>query len=109
MRDCYLIDMRNHTYSDHHDDMDYKVLSDDIIRFADSQGLDKFTILGHSMGGRAAMTTACRFPERVDGVICLDAAPNNINGFLFRFTGAYSILKFMNNLSKKGLSRKEAV
>ena len=26
------------------------------------------------MGARAAMTTACRFPDRVDGVISIDAA-----------------------------------
>ena len=27
------------------------------------------------MGGRTAMTLACRYPDRVDGFISLDAAP----------------------------------
>lgn len=31
--------------------------------------------MGHSLGGRSAMTTACRYPDRVEGCIVLDAAP----------------------------------
>ena len=69
--------MRNHATSDHHREHNYTVLSDDIIRFADQQGIDKFTAMGHSMGARTAMTLACRFPERVEGVISVDAAPVN--------------------------------
>lgn len=57
--------------------MNYIVMSDDIIRFADKMKLEKFTIMGHSLGGRTAMTTACRFPERVDGVISIDSAPKD--------------------------------
>ena len=40
--------------SNHHDDFDYVLLSDDVIRFADKHKLEKFTILGHSLGGRTA-------------------------------------------------------
>ena len=61
--------------SNHHDDMNYEVITDDIIRFADKQKLDKFTVLGHSLGGRTAMVLACRYPDRVDGCISIDAAP----------------------------------
>ena len=39
--------------------------------------MDKFTILGHSLGGRTAMTLAYRYPDRVDGCISVDAAPVN--------------------------------
>ena len=59
--------------------MNYEVLSDDVIRFADQNNLEKFTILGHSMGGKTAMTVACRFPDRVDGVISLDSAPIDVS------------------------------
>ena len=76
-RRCYLVEMRNHTDSDHHEDHDYMVMSDDVLRFADQQGLDKFTILGHSMGARTAMTLAGRFPDRVEGCVSVDAAPVN--------------------------------
>ena len=74
------MEIRNHAGSNHHAEMNYEVLSDDVIRFADSQGLDSFTILGHSMGGRIAMTTACRFKDRVDGVISIDSAPIDESG-----------------------------
>jgi esterase len=67
--------MRNHMSSNHHDDMNYNVMSEDVIRFADKHQIDKFTVLGHSLGGKTAMTVACRFPDRVDGCISVDAAP----------------------------------
>ena len=53
------------------------MMSDDVLRFADREDIDKFTVMGHSMGARTAMTLACRFPDRVDGCISLDAAPKN--------------------------------
>ena len=81
-RDCYLVGTRNHAFSDHHDDMYYTAMADDIIRFADKQGLDTFTLMGHSMGGKIVMTAACLYPDRVNGVIALDAAPWNWNRFL---------------------------
>lgn len=52
-------------------------MSDDIIRFADKHNLEKFSLLGHSMGARTAMTLACRYPDRVDLAISVDAAPVN--------------------------------
>jgi len=87
--------------------MNYKVLSDDLIRFADNRGLDKFTLLGHSMGGRTAMTTACRFPDRVDGVISLDTAPVNENARRNQFgRKSYKVISFMHELSKvEGMTR----
>lgn len=79
-RDCYLVEMRNHAASDHHPNHNYEVMSDDIIRFADQQRLEKFTLLGHSMGARAAMSVMQRFPDRTNGTISVDAAPVNESG-----------------------------
>lgn len=79
-RDCYLMEMRNHATSDHHSEHNYEVMSDDIIRFADQNNMDKFTVLGHSMGARATMTLMCRYPDRLDGAISVDAAPVNERG-----------------------------
>ncbi len=75
--------------------MDYIVLSDDIIRFADKINIEKFTIMGHSLGGRTAMTTACRFPERVDGVISIDSAPKDERGRGSFFSFTYGVIEFM--------------
>ena len=80
LRKSWLVEMRNHATSDHHDEHNYAVMSDDVIRFADQNQISKFTVLGHSMGTRTAMTIACRYPDRVDGVISIDAAPVNESG-----------------------------
>ena len=100
-RDCYLIGLRNHAFSDHHDDMDYPAMADDIIRFADQQGFKTFTLMGHSLGGRCVMTTACLFPDRVDGVITLDSAPFHYNKFItYPFLPSYKYLRLMKRMSK---------
>jgi esterase len=88
--------MRNHASSNHHDEMNYEVLSDDIIRFADQNNLDKFTILGHSLGGRTAMTVACRYQDRVDGVISVDSAPIDESGQNAFGSFTFSVIEFMH-------------
>jgi pimeloyl-ACP methyl ester carboxylesterase len=35
LRQSWLVEMRNHATSDHHDEHNYTVMSDDVIRFAD--------------------------------------------------------------------------
>lgn len=107
-RNCYLVELRNHMSSNHHDEMNYKVISEDIIRFADKHGLDRFTVLGHSLGGRTAMTTACRFPDRVDACISVDAAPINESSSKSFGEFTYSVIKFMNQLSEEAVSKDEA-
>jgi len=86
--------------SNHHDEMNYNVISDDIIRFADKHKLETFSVLGHSLGGRTAMTVACRYSDRVDACISVDAAPINesSNKSFGEFT--YSVIKFMSQLSQ---------
>ena len=74
-RDVYLVEMRNHAHSDHHKEHTYALLADDVIRFADQQQIDRFDVLGHSMGGRTACEMVARYPDRVDGCISIDAAP----------------------------------
>jgi len=88
--------------------MDYEVISDDLIRFADQQNLEKFDVMGHSLGGRAAMTLACRFPDRVDGVISVDSAPINEAGNNMFGSFTYGVLEFMHNLSLENITREEA-
>lgn len=97
-RQCYLVEMRNHSTSDHHSEHNYEVMSDDIIRFADQQNLDKFTVMGHSMGARTAMTTACRFPDRIDGVISVDAAPKNEQDLHAFGSFAEKVIDFMHDI-----------
>ena len=87
-----MVELRNHATSDHHSEMNYSVISDDLIRFADRIGLEKFDVMGHSLGGRSAMTLACLFPDRVDGVISVDSAPIDESGNNMFVSFTYGVL-----------------
>ncbi len=71
----YLPDQRNHGHSPHDDNNDYGSMSDDLLEFANDQGLTKFFLAGHSMGGKTAVLFAVRHPERVSGLVVADISP----------------------------------
>ena len=71
----YLVDLRNHGESDHHESMRYSEMADDVLSYADQCGVDKLTLLGHNIGAKTAMTLACMHPDRVAGLISLDTLP----------------------------------
>lgn len=71
----YMVDQRNHGLSPQSDDFDYKVLADDIKEFVKQHKLEKPIVLGHSMGGKAAMNFAILNPGMLDRLIVVDIAP----------------------------------
>ena len=73
----YVLDMRNHGVSPHHERMDYPTMAHDVLRFMDKMGLEKAHILGHSMGGKVAMCVALSHPERIESLMIADIAPVN--------------------------------
>jgi len=71
----YTIDQRNHGQSSHSDEFDYKVLANDIKDFIVTHKLEKPIVLGHSMGGKAAMNFAISNPDMLERLIVVDIAP----------------------------------
>jgi esterase len=71
----YLPDQRNHGNSPHDDRHDYESMSDDIFELVTDLGLKKFTLAGHSMGGKAAMMFASRWPDMLYGMLIADISP----------------------------------
>ncbi|MFO7992718.1 MAG: alpha/beta fold hydrolase [Marinobacter sp.] len=71
----HALDQRNHGSSPHTDTMDYPAMADDVLAYMDARGLEKASILGHSMGGKTAMQVALRAPQRVERIIVADIAP----------------------------------
>ncbi|CAI2374856.1 unnamed protein product [Moneuplotes crassus] len=106
-RHCVLFDQRNHGDSDHHPQMDYGVMSDDFIRLADKLNIDKFTVLGHSMGGKIAMATACKYPDRVDGLMMVDSAPIDYNNFDRYISEVIGIVDVIKEYKIEGMTKKE--
>lgn len=70
-------DLPNHGSSPHSPEADYPFLMDSLLGWLDAQGLERVTLVGHSMGGKTAMLLACRHPERVERLVVVDIAPKD--------------------------------
>ncbi|KZS92047.1 alpha/beta-hydrolase [Sistotremastrum niveocremeum HHB9708] len=66
--DVWALDLRNHGTSPHAKPMDYRSMADDVHHFLDQQELKRVVLLGHSMGGKVAMTLALT-PSLQDDVL----------------------------------------
>lgn len=68
----YCLDARNHGNSPWQDTMSYREMADDVAYFMDYHNIDAAHVLGHSMGGKTAMTLALNHPQRVDHLVVAD-------------------------------------
>ncbi|WP_407836701.1 alpha/beta fold hydrolase [Streptomyces sp. DSM 116496] len=50
-------------------------IADDVLALADELGWDTFSLLGHSMGGKAMQQVLVRAPERVEKLIGINPVP----------------------------------
>ncbi len=70
-----LVDLRNHGRSPHHQDWNYGLMANDVDVMLETLGLTEVYLLGHSMGGKTAMTFAVANPDTVKKLIVVDIAP----------------------------------
>lgn len=73
--DMIAVDARNHGRSPHSDRMDYPAMAEDVHALVQQLGLHDLVLVGHSMGGKTAMTFAQRWPERLKQLVVLDIGP----------------------------------
>lgn len=96
-----LVDLRNHGQSPHSTSHSYSDLSDDLFELFNKLNLSKATIIGHSMGGKAAMQFAINHPEKLNSLIVVDIAPKSYadsNGYAPQAKEHLSILSAMREL-----------
>jgi esterase len=72
-----LVDLRNHGQSPHSDDMSYRDMANDVKELCDRLSLNSIIVMGHSMGGKVAMTLASDYPQLVKTLIVVDIAPKS--------------------------------
>ncbi|MFZ5940763.1 MAG: alpha/beta fold hydrolase [Bacteroidota bacterium] len=75
--EVWLPDQRNHGASPASPEHSYSLLSSDLKEFMDSHGIEKAILIGHSMGGKAVMTFAARYPRMVSALVVIDIAPKD--------------------------------
>ncbi|OTA16512.1 acyl-CoA esterase [Xenorhabdus vietnamensis] len=69
------IDVRNHGISSRMENMDYRDMAQDVLTLLDELNVSKAIIIGHSMGGKIAMTMTAVAPERIEKIVVIDMAP----------------------------------
>lgn len=71
----HLLDQRNHGRSPHSEEMSYLEMAKDLKEYCEQHSLSDCILLGHSMGGKAAMWAATLFPDLFEKLIVVDIAP----------------------------------
>ena len=69
------LDLRNHGASPHAPGMSYAAQAADIAETLAALGIERAVVLGHSMGGKAAMILALTRPALIERLIIADIAP----------------------------------
>lgn len=74
-REVVLVDQRDHGRSPHTDRITYPLMADDVHALVVRLGLERLTLVGHSMGGKTAMLFAQRFPGMLERLVVIDIGP----------------------------------
>ncbi|XP_025834055.1 protein ABHD11-like isoform X2 [Agrilus planipennis] len=78
-RTTIAVDLRNHGDSEHSSEHTYPHMAED-LRFTLTQlNLNKYSLLGHSMGGRTVMLLALMYPELIEKLVVADISPVTVS------------------------------
>ncbi|MBE8215697.1 MAG: alpha/beta fold hydrolase [Endozoicomonadaceae bacterium] len=71
----HLLDLRNHGQSFHAQAFSYRDMAEDILKYMQYHQISQAHFVGHSMGGKVAMSMALCYPAYVNTLTALDIAP----------------------------------
>lgn len=71
----FCVDLRNHGASPWAGTMSYPEMAADVRMLIETEGLVRPVVIGHSMGGKTAMTLALESPAAVGRLVVVDIAP----------------------------------
>jgi pimeloyl-ACP methyl ester carboxylesterase len=95
-----LPDLRNHGSSPHADGMAYRDMARDVAETLEAEGVGSAALIGHSMGGKVAMTLALTEPARVSRLLVSDIAPRAYTGTLARYAEAMRAVPLAPGLTR---------
>jgi esterase len=99
----YLLDQRNHGQSPNSSEFSNSVMAEDLKEFIIEHQINGPVIIGHSMGGKVAMTFAYRYENMLKKIIVVDIAPK------YYPPHHQKILEGLNSIDLKNLqSRQDA-
>ncbi|XP_072301941.1 sn-1-specific diacylglycerol lipase ABHD11 [Eucyclogobius newberryi] len=78
-RKVLTVDARNHGTSPHSPELTYEAMSADLKLLLSQLKIDRCVLIGHSMGGKTAMTTALTLPSVVERLVVVDITPSQSN------------------------------
>lgn len=71
----YSLDLPNHGQSAHCDDMHYSAMAATVHHWMQEHEIESAHVIGHSVGGKLAMTLARDYPQSVERLVVVDIAP----------------------------------
>jgi pimeloyl-ACP methyl ester carboxylesterase len=94
------LDLRNHGASPQAPGMDYRTMAEDVRETLESLGVLPCAVLGHSMGGKAAMALALAHPDAVARLCVADIAPVRYRPQLATYAAAMRDLPLHPDLTR---------
>jgi esterase len=89
------LDARNHGRSFHDHEMNYNIMADDLCGLMHHLGHASAIIMGHSMGGKTAMTFAAKYPEKTEKLIVVDISMRGYPPGHIPYFQAFETIDFM--------------
>lgn len=71
----FIPDLRNHGRSPHTSIHSFPAMADDLAAFIEDHKIENPVLIGHSMGGKTAMTYALENPGKVKKLVVIDISP----------------------------------
>jgi len=69
------VDLRNHGRSPHSEEQDYESMANDLAELVADLKLSQIDLIGHSVGGKVAMTFSQHYPHLLRKLAVVDIAP----------------------------------
>lgn len=98
-----LVDIRDHGRSPHTQEFTYEHIAEDVLELMHENWIFHADIIGHSMGGKAAMQLASLHPDAVEKMAIIDIGPGSYPG------GHETIMEALSAIDLKNIHSRSEV